>query len=48
MAQKQSLGRAAFEAYRVARGGVNHDGTQTPSWEHLTDGVRDGWEAAGA
>lgn len=41
-----SPGRVAFEAYTTKRGGRNHDGTPTPAWDALTDGVRDGWEAA--
>ena len=44
----QSLGRTAFEAYRANRSGLNHDGSQTPPWEKLTDSVCAGWEAAGA
>lgn len=42
----KSLGRVAFEAYSEARGGRNHDGTPTPTWEELGDGVRSGWDAA--
>lgn len=41
-------GERAFAAYRAARGGKNHDGTPTPVWAELTDGVREGWEAAAA
>jgi len=41
-------GRAAFEAYRAHRGGVNHDGTPTPTWEDLGEPVRAGWNAAAA
>lgn len=41
-------GRVAFEAYFRERGGKNHDGSATPGWDSLTDGVRAGWEAAAA
>lgn len=41
-------GERAWTAYRAARGGKNHDGTPTPTWAELTDGVREGWEAAAA
>lgn len=41
----RSLGQATFEAYSAKRGGKNHDGTPTPTWAALTDGVREGWEA---
>lgn len=41
-------GRVAFEAYRVSRGEKNHDGTPMPTWDALTDGVREGWNAAAA
>lgn len=41
-------GERAFTAYRTQRGGKNHDGTPTPVWADLTDGVREGWEAAAA
>lgn len=44
----RSAGEVAFEAYREARGGVNHDGTPTPRWAALGAGVRAGWEAAAA
>lgn len=39
-------GQVAFEAYSARRGGKNHDGTPTPLWAALGEGVRDGWEAA--
>lgn len=42
----KSPGQVAFEAYSAKRGGKNHDGTPTPEWPALTDGVREGWEAA--
>lgn len=41
-----TLGQIAFEAYRASRGGKNHDGTPTPGWGQLGEGVRAGWEAA--
>lgn len=41
-------GETNFNAYREARGGVNHDGTPTPKWDALTDEVREGWEHAAA
>lgn len=43
-----SLGKIAFDAYREARGGKNHDGSPTPTWEQVGDGVRDGWESSAA
>jgi hypothetical protein len=43
-----TAGQRAFDAYRTQRGGKNHDGTPTPTWPELTDGVREGWEAAAA
>lgn len=46
MAEK-SYGQVAFEAYTENRGGKNWDGTPTPPWEKLGDGVRAGWDAAG-
>lgn len=45
-ASGRTLGQIAFEAYSAKRGGKNHDGTPTPTWEVLGDGVREGWEAA--
>lgn len=42
----KSLGELAFEAYVANRGGKNHDGSPTPSWADLGDGVRGGWEAS--
>jgi hypothetical protein len=47
-APSATLGELAFTAYRLQRGGKNHDGTPTPTWTELTDGVREGWEAAAA
>jgi len=44
----QTIGQTAFDAYRAFRGGRNHDGTPTPTWDDLTDDVRAGWEAAAA
>lgn len=44
--QGPSVGKVAFEAYSAARGGKNHDGSPTPVWEALGEGVRSGWEAA--
>lgn len=44
----RDAGRRAFDAYREKRGGKNHDGTPTPTWDELTDGVREGWIAAAA
>lgn len=41
----RSLGQVTFEAYSAKRGGKNHDGTPTPKWDALTEGVREGWEA---
>jgi hypothetical protein len=41
-----TAGQAACEAYRRARGGKNHDGSDTPTWAELGAGVRLGWEAA--
>lgn len=41
-----TAGQAAFEAYRRARGGKNHDGSPTPTWDEVGDGVRLGWESA--
>ena len=43
-----TLGELAFTAYRLQRGARNHDGSPTPTWTELTDGVREGWEAAAA
>lgn len=42
---EKSTGQVNFEAYCAERGGKNHDGTATPKWEDLGDGVRAGWEA---
>jgi hypothetical protein len=42
---EKSAGQVNFEAYCAERGGKNHDGTPTPKWEDLGDGVRAGWEA---
>ncbi len=43
---EKTLGQIAFEAYSEERGGKNHDGTETPSWEELGDDVHCGWEMA--
>jgi hypothetical protein len=43
---EKTLGQVAFEAYVEEREGKNHDGSKTPPWEELGDGVRAGWEAA--
>lgn len=43
-----SPGRLAFNAYRAFRGGKNHDGTETPTWEQLTPEIRQAWEVASA
>lgn len=48
IASSATLGELAFTAYRLQRAGRNHDGTPTPTWAELTDGVREGWEAAAA
>lgn len=48
MTNEQSLGRASFEGYRVALSGQTYDGKSIPSWEHLTDAVRSGWDAGAA
>ena len=45
---RKTLGQIAFEAYTRERGGKNHDGTPTPPWDVLGDGVRNGWQAAAA
>lgn len=42
----ETPGKKAFDAYRTFRGGKNHDGTPTPPWSALTDGVRQAWEVA--
>lgn len=42
----ETIGQAAFNAYRAHRCGVNHDGSPTPVWADLTDAVREGWEVA--
>lgn len=41
-------GRAGFEAYVAAVGGTTHDGRPIPTWDELTDAVREGWRAAAA
>lgn len=41
-----TLGEKAFNAYRERRGGKNHDGTPTPTWEQLTPEIRDAWGVA--
>lgn len=48
MPSPSDMGRVTFNAYRAQRGGKNHDGSPTPTWEQLTEGVRDGWTAAAA
>lgn len=45
-ASGRTPGQLAFEAYSAKRGGKNHDGSPTPTWSALGDGVREGWEAA--
>ncbi len=42
----KSLGQIAFEAYVEAAGGKTYDAKPIPTWENLTDVVRDGWETA--
>jgi hypothetical protein len=41
-----TLGQIAFEAYRTKRGGINHDGTPTPTWDMLTPEIREAWEVS--
>lgn len=41
-----AAGQTAFNRYREFRGGKNHDGTPTPTWEELSPGIRAAWEEA--
>lgn len=43
---RERYGRAAFEAYNVAVGGLTWDGKPIPGWEVVTDKVREGWRVA--
>lgn len=43
---RERYGRAAFEAYNVAVGGLTWDGKPIPGWEAVTDKVREGWRVA--
>ena len=42
------LGKAAFEAYSDAKGGVTYDNKAIPPWTEVSEAVRAGWEAAAA
>jgi hypothetical protein len=43
-----SLGRAAYTGYADRTAGKTYDGRDMPTWEGLTDRIREAWEAAGA
>ncbi len=46
MADDKTLGQIAFEAYVQQVRGVTYDLKPIPTWDHLTDSVRAGWEVA--
>ena len=43
---RERYGRAAFEAYNAAVGGLTWDGKPIPGWDAVTDKVREGWRVA--
>lgn len=43
---RERYGRAAFEAYNIAVGGLTWDGKPIPGWDAVTDKVREGWRVA--
>lgn len=47
-AAHDTIGRAAYEAYRAKAGGVSLvSGTQLPDWDALEEKIKDAWDAAG-
>jgi predicted HAD superfamily Cof-like phosphohydrolase len=43
-----SVGKTGYEAYRTYTKGKTFDGREMPTWERLTDAIREAWAAAGA
>jgi hypothetical protein len=39
------MGRVNYAAYCVAVGGTTWDGRPVPTWDNLTDRIRDAWES---
>jgi len=47
-ATNANLGRVAYDAYRLRRGGVAYDGTAIPEWDALRPEIREAWGGAAA
>ena len=45
MISPEELGRTNFEAYNLSAGGLTYDNKPIPTWQNLTQKVRDNWIA---
>lgn len=46
MREQAPLAKLAYEAYGKVTDGKNYQGLPMPSWEDLTDKIREAWDAA--
>jgi hypothetical protein len=45
-AQRDALGQTAYAAYARSTGGKTYDGRDMPTWDSLTDAIREAWRSA--
>ena len=46
--QREALGQTGYAAYARSTGGKTYDGRDMPTWEGLTDKIREAWRCAAA
>lgn len=42
-AQREALGQTAYAAYALSTDGKTYDGRDMPTWDGLTDKIREAW-----
>ena len=44
--KREALGQTAYAAYALSTGGKTYDGRDMPTWDGLTDKIREAWRCA--